>query len=106
MSDAHDEVVRLLDSASVLLERQREALIGGDVRRVERNGEAIAEVLSAIRERLETGGALVDAETMRRFRHLMRLNRILLENGLSEADHFMASLCATPRTSALFSERA
>ena len=107
MNEPTEEVLRLLGSASALLARQRTALIHGEIRRVERGGEAIAEVLAAIREHLDMGGVPVDPETLRRFRHLMRMNRILLENGLSAADHFMASLCATPeRTPVMLSERA
>jgi hypothetical protein len=72
---------RLVEIARDLLRRQQDALIQGDVLRVERYHEAIAKILTTLRGHL-------------------------LENGLAVTDHFAASLAEDPSmTSVLLSEK-
>jgi hypothetical protein len=99
---------RLVTLTSDLLIRQRDALIQGRVDRVARLAEALAEVLAALRAGLD--GATPDPEIQARLRMLreqMRVNRLLLENGMAVTDHFAGLLDPTPpQSGVLLSERA
>lgn len=102
-----EEVValpRLIEVATDLLRRQREALIRRDVLRIERLGETLAKILTTLCERLrrEQGSS----EALRVLRHEMQVNRLLLENGLRATDRFVAMLAWSPEVkSILLSEQ-
>lgn len=85
---------RLMELATDLLRRQREALIRSDVARTERLSETLAKILTTLCERLrrEPGSQ----ETLQALRHEMQVNRLLLENGLAANDRFVTMLAWSP----------
>lgn len=95
---------RLVELATDLLRRQREALIRGDVSRIERLGETLAKVLTNLCERLRREPG--NREVLQRLRHEMHVNRLLLENGLAATDRFVTMLAWSPEVkSILLSEQ-
>lgn len=97
---------RLIEIARDLLRRQQEALIRGDVVRVERYHEALAKILTTLRGQLVREDNTGVEAALELLRHQMRTNRLLLENGLAVTDHFAASLASAPGvTSVLLSEK-
>lgn len=106
MTDQEAAPERLLPLCCELLDRQREALIRGDIRRLERIAEGIVSVMAALQPSLAQERAL-PARECRQLRERVLLNRALLNNGLTSADRFAAGLVASPETtSVLLSERA
>ncbi|WP_309723401.1 hypothetical protein [Armatimonas sp.] len=97
---------RLVEIARDLLRRQQDALIQGDVLRVERYHEAIAKILTTLRGHLARESSFEARTALDQLRQQMRTNRLLLENGLAVTDHFAASLAENPSmTSVLLSEK-
>ncbi|WP_395142718.1 hypothetical protein [Armatimonas sp.] len=97
---------RLIAIARDLLRRQQDALIHGDVLRVERYHEALAKILTTLRGHLVRESSTETATALEQLRNQMRTNRLLLENGLAVTDHFAASLAHSPGiTSVMLSEK-
>ena len=95
---------RLIAVATDLLRGQREALINGEVTRIEKQSEALAKVLTRLCERLQREPG--ERETLQKLRHEMQINRLLLENGMLAGDRFVELLACSPEvTSILLSEQ-
>lgn len=96
----------MITIARDLLRRQQEALIHGDVVRVERYHEALAKILTTLRGHLIRESGTETSAALEQLRTQMRTNRLLLENGIAVTDHFAASLVSSPgMTSVMLSEK-
>lgn len=84
-----------------LLERQQDALVRGDVAEVAHHTESLAPALAVLRGMLvrERGE---EPPALQQLRNQLRVNRLLLENGLANTDHFVASLARSPEVTSVF----
>jgi hypothetical protein len=108
---SHDEaeVHRVLETLSQVAARQREAILAGDVRTLNRLFDALLQLhaeLGALMAELpvgdvpEWGGKW--AAIARRVREQFMTNRVLLGNGIAITDHFMATAVDSASAAALF----
>ncbi len=97
---------RYLSALSVLLDKQREALTSADVTALNRLFTQMSDLMIELESDESARYVSVEAVALARAaREQVRLNQVLVMNGLAITDHFAAAVAEAsgPHTSGLFS---